>query len=53
MTRLLHPLVLALTLAGAVLAQGEGHSPTSTLATRDEAASQQDSIGKFVDASLK
>lgn len=48
MTRLL----LSLMLTGAALAQGMGH-PTTSLEGRDEAASQQDTIGKFIDPSLK
>lgn len=48
MTRFL----LSLLLAGAVLAQGEGMPATRTLVTRDDAASQRDTIGAFVDPAL-
>lgn len=43
---------LSLMLAGALIAQGPGHSPTKTLETNDVEAMQTSTIGAFVDPAL-
>lgn len=52
MTRCLLSTLVAATLGSAVLAQGAGMPPTSSLEVREEAATMQDRIGAVVDPAL-